>query len=1111
MARFRTPPPSPKNLQLSICTPPTFQMSFEWPLSLPWLSLREAFWNIHQRDEASIALSLMMGVLVPESGENLSISISKLIEGASNVMPEWYPGEHVKAAQDLLTGPTSERLSECFKFMVYMLSNSMVTELDGRLDFYTSMMEIGIIDFRADLKKLLNESSSFQAFVEKLFQLEIQDATSRASHNTEIPRPLHLITWLLELGQDPNYHCQVALPETIILATPIQKATYAGHLELVELLLRFRARPDIPQRSGHREAFVNLALASSCSDGRKLRVLNLLFDHKFLSMDEMLRAAIELRDESLMCKMLQCGTDATSYETSWLDPQRRQKQYVYFGRTHFTNPSALMMAVQAGGKMADLMLHYLLLKDQPAPSILVDACIAAAYGGDHATVARLDEMHGSGKVCNAHGITPLQAGVVGGNPAVCRYLLKRYGGASSSLAFVAAFLVNVEVLQLLIDYGADPNAQASSHDTALNDYLNIPRPSYWRSSATILTILIESGFEYNFREESIITLIQNGAIPSYKDVAKLSRRRLHRALKEALSAGGNPNDDDGHGSTALQCATACYPYDEDEGQTDSSSFFDEDDQNDGCLSFDNKDKRVARRLTVMVLIQAGANMIGGEVVRAIYLRDKSLLMFLLQHGGTLTDIDDTGRGCLEAEIEAHNNISLQEVLEKQEIGIDAGPFCAAIQRKDWDLVERLFTRAHQSTPCHLLEGTAVGLAAEAGQLTILERLLSRFTHHSVLSSAILPISILTGNIKGYDEYRRNDIEIHVYDEHRDRQGFWRIPPEGGYFHIKGSLLTLAALAQDTTCFRELLRRGCYMDTIAWSIVAKSERSSYYLPLLREFGAGLGTTTTHEIELKTALCESIDVGNHAVARYLVEVGADVNEFDIHVPIFETGKRLSPLQLATKKNDIDMALYLLESGAMVNAPPSFCQGATALQFASIGGYIGFARHLLQLGARVNARGSPLLGRSALEGAAEHGRLDMLALLIHHGAVTTGCGRQQLIKSVAFAQARAHITVAEWLKKNCGWSDDDQHHLEFVDADANYPVEECIIAYCCDEYHDSDTQCVYHYTEEQRRHHYQTCETCWELEAEAGKVRAIGDDGNESRFLSEDEDSDSEGNED
>ncbi|RBR05241.1 hypothetical protein FVER53590_12386 [Fusarium verticillioides] len=211
----------------------------------------------------------------------------------------------------------------------------------------------------------------------------------------------------------------------------------------------------------------------------------------------------------------------------------------------------------------------------------------------------------------------------------------------------------------------------------------------------------------------------------------------------------------------------------------------------------------------------------------------------------------------------------------------------------------------------------------------------------------------------------------------------------------------------------------------------------------------------------------------LAKYLVEVGADVNEFDLSV-----SARVSPLQCAVKEGNIDMATYLLETGANINAPPAYNKGATALQFAAINGYIGFARYLIQLGARVNARGPRRFGRSALEGAAEHGRLDMLALLIHHGAVTTGHGRQQLVTAVAYAQSMAHHTVAEWLKKKCGWDGADQHALQRSDVNQEIWME-CLMSFCCDEYHDDNVKCAYHYTEEQREDHIRQCWRCLRLQ--------------------------------
>ncbi|CVK85268.1 uncharacterized protein FPRN_06855 [Fusarium proliferatum] len=1088
-ARFKPPPPSPTSLQLCICTPPALHMPFEWPSSLPWLRLRDA-WNdtisvtvsndmmIQQNDESRHIVWSLMTILAPHGKHVESTSLSKLISGISNAMPEWYPEEHVRTAQNLLTGPASHSRAEYFKVMVYMMSNSMITA--WRFPVLIDLIRTGKIELPAHFRKLRKESPTIQSFLENAFQFEINRATS--GYPAAYAPRLGILTSLLELGVDPDYPCYIERRSWSNLCTPIQEATRAGCLELIQLLLRFQARVEHTHVSDKRDAFVNLALDAPCSNSQKLRILAVLFGNGFLNKDEMVRAAIELHDEEAILSILNCGIDVTNHESSWLHAECRRRRHCSV--SYIASPSVLMMAVLAGGRIANLMLDHLFLTGQPSPSALADAYIAAAYAGHHDIILRLDAMHTSEVVCNTEGITTLQAVAVGGDPAVCRHILERHGGSTASLIFVAAILGNVEVLKLLIEYGGDPNSLISTHDIQLYDYFNIGQrldgdstilklskdynfiQHHYGHPTPVLSMLMYSVLDFELKEPSVLKLIENGATISHGEMARFSRLCAHTCLKAALDAGGNASDVDEKGNSLLQYALS-KGFTEEEG--------------DGYLS-KVEDKALERLLTVELLIKAGAKLTGGEVVRAIYLQERPLILLLLQNGGTLDDVDDSGRGCLEAEIEAQNDGTLQDVLEAQGFPIDAGPFCASIQQENWALVERLFERAHRQTSCQLLEGTAVGLAARAGQLDILHKLLARFTKPSVLCSAVLPAFIIDQCV----------IPSLAYDYWYDA-GFWRaVNDPVGY--TLGSPLSLAALGTDTSGFGELLRRGCKMDTVTWAIIAESEDTSGYLQLLEEFGCGLGNATEHDEKLATALCKAITEGKSDLAQYLVAVGADVNDYDIFI-----GGRMSPLQCATKAGLMDVAVYLLGKNANINAPPAFEGGATALQFAAIGGHIGLARQLIELGARINARGSGKLGRSALEGAAEHGRLDMLALLVHHGALITGPGRQQLINSVAFAQQRAHITAAEWLKKNCGWCDEDHRQLEFVDADADYRVGECIRAYCCDEYHDSDTQCVYHYTEEQRQIHYDYCERCEDM-------RYYLDDSSERNLSSEDEEMDS-----
>ncbi|CZR46126.1 uncharacterized protein FPRO_11573 [Fusarium proliferatum ET1] len=43
MAQARSPPPSPVNPCLTICTPPSLRMEYEWPVSLPWMKFQNTY------------------------------------------------------------------------------------------------------------------------------------------------------------------------------------------------------------------------------------------------------------------------------------------------------------------------------------------------------------------------------------------------------------------------------------------------------------------------------------------------------------------------------------------------------------------------------------------------------------------------------------------------------------------------------------------------------------------------------------------------------------------------------------------------------------------------------------------------------------------------------------------------------------------------------------------------------------------------------------------------------------------------------------------------------------------------------------------------------------
>jgi ankyrin repeat protein len=116
-------------------------------------------------------------------------------------------------------------------------------------------------------------------------------------------------------------------------------------------------------------------------------------------------------------------------------------------------------------------------------------------------------------------------------------------------------------------------------------------------------------------------------------------------------------------------------------------------------------------------------------------------------------------------------------------------------------------------------------------------------------------------------------------------------------------------------------------------------------------------------------------------------------------------------------LDIVKTLLENGADINTPPFDRYGATALQFAAIGGYIGIAQLLIQLGADVNASSAKIGGRTALEGAAEHGRIDMLQVLLSAGAQIMGTGVKQYDRARELALENGHRAACKLLEKYSG----------------------------------------------------------------------------------------------
>lgn len=170
------------------------------------------------------------------------------------------------------------------------------------------------------------------------------------------------------------------------------------------------------------------------------------------------------------------------------------------------------------------------------------------------------------------------------------------------------------------------------------------------------------------------------------------------------------------------------------------------------------------------------------------------------------------------------------------------------------------------------------------------------------------------------------------------------------------------------------------------------------------------------------------GQPAIAKMIVAAGATLNIFAAAAvgasgrvrELVETQPELvnavapdgfQPLGLAAFFGHTDVAAYLIEQGAAVDAPSQNEQRVRPLHSATAGQHLTIARLLLEHGAAVNATQNS--GFVPLHNAAQNGQTAMVELLLAHGAdpsLAADDGRT----AADFARANGHAAVAAQLER-------------------------------------------------------------------------------------------------
>lgn len=1036
-------------------------------------------------------------------------------------MPEWYLGESTHTASILLGNQANEILPEYIKVMMYLLSNGTRFLNRAEWDLFSSILKENMADLKPKLQKLQSHCITVRAFLEKVFQMEIYWATQiddpANRHKDYLPEwSLDIIKMLLESGLDPNY---CVSGHDVFFNTPIGRALHIGHIDLAKLLLSFNARIDDSQAYFDKYNAIQTILRGRLSNALQLRLLNLLKEYKAISLEEILCGALRLDDMELIEGILQENIDVTKDHSEWRIWKANElvdKSNILFYE------SPLTTSLGRNCYWTTKLLNHYSVQKAPSKVLTGKIFIAAAIRGDCQIISQLQDLSPSGLICKWYGITCLGAAVAYNNVPVAQLLLERNDCTSPDLLLIAAHYGYEDMVRLLLQHGLSPDEMVSQDDVQWLEYFADGPPMPKNGGSILDTILQVRSKRWNASKANcLVLLIEGGARFLGGEIARLAEIGFREPLEAALARGASPNDQDEHGRTAIQCAL--YP--------------------DGDLRVSgsrhsNTSCEVNKRYGIIkLLLEAGAEQVG-EVVNAIREGDYNATKLLLESGGTLKDINGRGASCLEALIMNSHNIGfmgadghyfhdhypfhdrgtmredhnirfgvqddgaiactscaaswfdsgpderdfLQALLEKQDEPIDAGAICAAIQVKDWDLLDRLLLRPHKETNCHLLEGTAIGLAARAGQMEVLEKLLSRFHHPSAIQSGFIPFHIMDG-LLGLLPSDEKLLTLNDYPWVYDTNDFWR---KDQVFGLRGvaSPLALAALGADSSGFEALLAHGCSADKTTFTVMVQKESASVYLDLMRKHSQQFDTLFPSQSALSSILLGPIKNGNVELFKRLVDAGSDVNDHNATI-----NSNRSPLQLSAQLGDLGMVHYLIEKQADVNSPPSFSTGGTALQLAAIGGYMGIANLLIDHGACINARGSRKGGRTALEGAAEQGRLDMLELLLQRGAAWSNYGRQQFISAVRLALENAHYAAFEWLKNRYGWTEEDEDFLENGMGYWSRWDERCKNCrdVCCDEIHGIEDDCIHYYPDD--------LEEEWAAECYYCKRKVVEDDESQS----------------
>lgn len=467
--------------------------------------------------------------------------------------------------------------------------------------------------------------------------------------------------------------------------------------------------------------------------------------------------------------------------------------------------------------------------------------------------------------------------------------------------------------------------------------------------------------------------------------------------------------------------------------------------------------------TAAKLIKTRAQLTASDFAWAFRIPDESMLRYFLlsqPSDAFIGERSPDGRTFLENAILSRNLEVIRLALSLSAQAYDSGALCAAVLTTfqpcltNMDEVLREILRRREliskDSPFfdHVLEDTAVSIAAYYGRLDIIQQL--RKPNGCGTNTAALPkpsFWVCKENTIWLDPEMSRDkdlsdcvgVSLIRLDISMLSMDYYSISPsslgEWSDWHDPKRQL-VSPLFLSIKCHNEpgielLLDLGYKADGHSLRAAISEKISSSLILRLIEGCTDLNVVETFGMtDPRTPIYLASLLGNLDLVKVLLDVGADPNAGPWYA-------RESTLCQLIESQRFDLVHVLLQHGINIrDIPPIRTWGDTALQVAAQKGHIGVMHNLLKYGADPNARGAIREGRSVIETAAYHGHLDGVQLLLRRGVITEGRGQMQYIFAIHAAAQAGHSAIVQLLKSHREWTAHDERILQDLEKYYNKP---------------------------------------------------------------------------